>query len=275
MKHIRHGILRTLLAGATLMAGAAAAGDGFITVVSTTSTENSGLYEHLLPEFTRAKGIEVRVVAVGTGQAIRLAANGDADVLLVHHKSSEEEFVAHGHGVERFDLMYNDFVFIGPQSDPAGIQGSGDALRALAAIAESKSPFTSRGDDSGTHRKELDLWKAAGFDPDSFGNEWYRETGSGMGATLNVASSMNAYVISDRSTWLNFGNRGELKVLVEGDERLFNPYGIIMVNPERHPHVKAQMAQTFIEWTLSDNGQQAIAEYEINGQQAFFPNARR
>lgn len=272
-KHVRNGVMAAIAAYISLIATPAPAADNYITVASTTSTENSGLYEHLLPKFTDKTGIEVRVVAVGTGQAIRLAENGDADVLLVHHTPSEKEFVAAGFGVERFDVMYNDFVLIGPQADPAGIGGGDDALEALAAIARSESPFASRGDDSGTHKKELGQWRAAGFDPSSFEGEWYRETGQGMGATLNVASGMNAYVMSDRSTWLNFGNKGELRILVEGDERLFNQYGIILVNPERHPHVKAGMGRAFIDWILSEPGQQAIAEYQIKGQQAFFPNA--
>jgi len=266
-------VMAAIAAFISLIATPAPAADDYITVASTTSTENSGLYEHLLPKFTGKTGIEVRVVAVGTGQAIRLAENGDADVLLVHHTPSEKEFVAAGFGVERFDVMYNDFVLIGPQSDPADIGGGEDALEALAAIARSESPFASRGDDSGTHKNELGLWRAAGFDPSSFGGEWYRETGQGMGATLNMASSMNAYIMSDRSTWLNFGNKGELRILVEGDERMFNQYGIILVNPERHPHVKAGMGRAFIDWILSESGQQAIAEYQIKGQQAFFPNA--
>ncbi|MBS1270620.1 MAG: Tungstate-binding protein TupA [Gammaproteobacteria bacterium] len=212
---------------------------------------------------------------MGTGQAIRLAENGDADVLLVHHKPSEEQFVADGYGVKRYDLMYNDFVFIGPDDDPAGIRGGSDALRALQSIAESQAPFASRGDDSGTHKKELGLWREAGLDARAFEAEWYRETGSGMGATLNVATGMNAYVLSDRSTWLQFGNKGELRIVVEGDERLFNQYGVILVNPERYPHVKGEMGRTFIDWLLSGAGQRSIAEYRIKGQQAFFPNAGR
>jgi tungstate transport system substrate-binding protein len=258
---------------AILIASPAAAQDQYITVASTTSTENSGLFAELLPRFTEKTGIEVRVVAVGTGQSIRLAEKGDADVLFVHHKPSEEAFVEAGYGVERHDVMYNDFVIVGPAADPAGIKGMEDVAKALTAIKEAGEPFASRGDDSGTHKKELGLWSAAGLDASSFDASWYRETGSGMGATLNTASGMNAYAMSDRATWLNFGNKGELEILLEGDERLFNQYGIILVNPERHAHIKAEMGQTFIDWVLSDEGQQAIGEYKIKGQQAFFPNA--
>ncbi|MDX1605474.1 MAG: substrate-binding domain-containing protein [Candidatus Competibacterales bacterium] len=268
-------ILSATLLGLMVSTGAALAQEGerFITVASTTSTENSGLFGFLLPEFTEQTGIEVRVVAVGTGQAIRLAENGDADMLFVHHTPSEKQFVAEGYGVERFDVMYNDFVIVGPGSDPAGVAGLEDATAALAMIAEAESPFASRGDDSGTHKKELGLWEQAGIDPTQASGSWYRETGSGMGPTLNTASGMNAYALSDRATWLNFGNKGELEILVEGDPRLFNQYGIILVNPERYPHVKAEMGQTFIDWVLSEEGQELIGEYTIQGQQAFFPNA--
>ena len=247
----------------------------FITLASTTSTENSGLFAHILPVFTAAHGINVRVVAVGTGQALRIARNGDADVLLVHHTPSEEAFVAEGFGVERFDVMYNDFVLVGPKGDPAGIAGMKDAPAALARIAAAKSPFASRGDDSGTHKKELVLWKTAGVDVAAASGSWYRETGSGMGATLNTASAMNAYALTDRATWLNFANKGELAILVEGDERLFNQYGIILVNPEKHPHVKAELGQAFIDWVISPAGQQAIGDYRIKGAKAFFPSARK
>lgn len=246
----------------------------YITVASTTSTENSGLFDHILPKFTEATGIEVRVVAVGTGQAIRLAENGDADVLFVHHRPSEEQFVADGFGVERHDVMYNDFVIVGPGSDPAGVKGMSDAPAAMAMIAETEAPFASRGDDSGTNKKELSLWEAAGVDVAADSGSWYRETGSGMGPTLNTASGMNAYALTDRGTWISFANKGELEILVEGDERLFNPYGIILVNPEKHPHVKAELGQQFIDWIVSEEGQQAIDEYTIEGQQAFFPSAQ-
>lgn len=263
-----------VLALATAGIGSAA-DDRFITVASTTSTQNSGLFEYMLPIFQNKTGIEVRVVAVGTGQAIKLAQNGDADVLFVHHKPSEEKFVADGFGVKRSDVMYNDFVIIGPKSDPAGVKGMNDAAAALKKIADSKSPFASRADDSGTHKKELSLWKAADVDVKAASGTWYRETGSGMGATLNTATGMNAYVLSDRGTWLNFENRGDLAILVEGDSRLFNQYGIILVSPEKYPHVKAKDGQAFIDWVLSDEGQKVIADYKIKGQQAFFPNANK
>lgn len=246
----------------------------FITVASTTSTKNSGLYDAILPQFTAETGVDVRVVSVGTGQAIRNAMNGDADVLLVHHTPSEEKFVADGYGVERFDVMYNDFVLIGPKSDPAGIRGGADVTTALTAIAKAEAPFASRGDDSGTNKKELDLWKNTGIDPRVSSGSWYRETGSSMGATLNTATAMGAYIMSDRATWLKFGNKGDLEILVEGDERMFNQYGVILVNPERHPHVKRDLGQSFIDWLTGDTGQKAIAAYKIQGAQAFFPNAR-
>lgn len=273
IKHLYNAALTALIAISVLTAAPASAQDEFITVASTTSTENSGLFDELLPRFTGETGIEVRVVAVGTGQSIRLAENGDADVLFVHHTPSEKQFVEAGYGVERFDVMYNDFVLVGPASDPAAIAGMSDVVEALIAIKEAREPFTSRGDDSGTHKKEQGLWSAAGLDASSFDASWYRETGSGMGATLNTASGMNAYAMSDRATWLNFGNKGDLEILLEGDERLFNQYGIILVNPERHPHIKAEMGQKFIDWVLSPEGQEAIGEYTIKGQQAFFPNA--
>lgn len=273
IKHFYNAALTALIAISALAAAPVSAQEKFITVASTTSTDNSGLFDELLPRFTEKTGIEVRVVAVGTGQSIRLAENGDADVLFVHHTPSERKFVEAGYGVERFDVMYNDFVIVGPAGDPAEIAGMSDVVEALIAIKESQEPFTSRGDDSGTHKKELGLWKTAGLDASSFDASWYRETGAGMGATLNTASGMNAYAMSDRATWLNFGNKGDLEILLEGDERLFNQYGIILVNPERHPHVKDEMGQKFIDWVLSPEGQQAIGEYTIKGQQAFFPNA--
>ena len=267
--------LGTALTLALMIASAAAAaGERFITVASTNSTRNSGLYDYLLPKFQAATGIAVRVVAVGTGQAIRLARNGDADVLLVHHRTSEEQFVADGHGVERFDVMYNDFVLVGPKTDPAGVKGGGDAAAALKTIAASKSPFASRGDDSGTHKKELGLWRTAGVDIAAESGTWYRETGSGMGATLNTASAMNAYALTDRGTWLKFANKADLGILVEGDKRLFNPYGAILVNPAKHPHVKAKDGRIFIDWLISKDGQRLIGSYQLKGQQAFFPNAK-
>ena len=244
------------------------------TVASTTSTRNSGLYNHILPLFTAATGVEVRVVAVGTGQAIRLAKAGDADVLFVHHRPSEDAFVREGFGVRRYDVMYNDFVIIGPKSDPAGAAKQNDATAALTAIAKANKPFTSRGDDSGTHKKELKLWRTAGVNTAKSAGVWYRETGSSMGATLNTASAMNAYALTDRATWLKFSNKGELTILSQGDRSLFNPYGLILVDPNKHPHAKAQDGQAFIDWLVSDAGQRAIAEYNIDGQQAFFPNAK-
>lgn len=249
------------------------AGDRFIIVQSTTSTQNSGLFDHLLPIFQDKTGIEVRVVAVGTGQAIKNAANGDGDVLFVHAKPSEEKFVADGLGVSRADVMYNDFVIVGPADDPAGVAGSKDVVDALKKIADAKAPFASRGDDSGTHKAELRLWEAAGIDPAAASGDWYRETGSGMGATLNTGTGMGAYVMTDRATWISFGNKGGHTVAVEGDPILFNQYGVILVNPKVHEHVKAELGQQFIDWILSKDGQQAIADYKIDGQQLFFPNA--
>jgi tungstate transport system substrate-binding protein len=262
-----------LAAGLGPALGPASGEDQYITVASTTSTENSGLFGELLPTFQDETGIEVRVVAVGTGQAIELARNGDADVLFVHHKASEEQFVADGFGVERHEVMYNDYVVVGPASDPAGVKGSKDVVEAMGRIADAGAPFASRGDDSGTNKAELALWQEAGVDVAGASGSWYRETGSGMGPTLNVAAGMDAYALTDRGTWLSFENRQNLEIVVEGDPRLFNQYGIILVNPEKHPHVKADLGQTFIDWVLSDGGQEAIGAFEINGQQAFFPNA--
>lgn len=268
------GLLATgLLGWATLTAPTAPAQENFIVVQSTTSTEQSGLFDHILPKFEEKTGIEVRVVAVGTGQAIKNAQNGDGDVLFVHSKPDEERFVAEGYGVKRFDVMYNDFVLVGPEDDPAGVAGGRDAAEALRKIAAAQAPFVSRGDDSGTHKAELKLWQEAGVDPRGASGTWYRETGSGMGPTLNTAAAMNAYTLADRGTWLSFQNRGELEVLVEGDRRLFNQYGVILVNPEKHPHVKAELGQKFVDWLISPEGQAAIASYKINGQQLFFPNA--
>ena len=249
-----------------------AATERFITVASTTSTRNSGLYDHILPLFTAATGVTVRVVAVGTGQAIRLAKAGDADVLFVHHRPSEEAFVTEGFGVRRYDVMYNDFVIIGPKSDPADAAKQNDAAAALTAIAKANTPFTSRGDDSGTHRKELELWSMARLNVAKSPSGWYRETGSGMGATLNIASAMNAYALTDRATWLRFANKGELTIISEGDRNLFNPYGLILVDPKKHPHTKAKDGQAFINWLISVPGQRAIGTYYIEGQQAFFPH---
>jgi tungstate transport system substrate-binding protein len=252
----------------------AQAADRFITVASTTSTRNSGLYENVLPLFTKATGIKVRVVAVGTGQAIKLARNGDADVLLVHHKPSEEKFVADGFGLKRHDVMYNDFVIVGPKIDPAHVRGIKAVDAALSKIAASGAPFTSRGDDSGTHKKERSLWKAADIDINKANGSWYRETGAGMGATLNTASGMSAYALTDRGTWLKFANKADMEILVQGDKRLFNPYGAIVVNPAKNPHVKLADAQVFVSWLISIAGQAAIAAYRLKGQPAFFPNAK-
>lgn len=275
MKRIFPVALAAALAGGLTLALSlpAQADDTSIILQSTTSTANSGLYDHLLPKFSEKTGITVNVVAVGTGQAIKNAQNGDGDVLLVHAKPAEERFVADGFGVKRFDVMYNDFIIVGPASDPAGIAGKSDVATALKAIAESQAVFTSRGDDSGTHKKEKALWTAAGVDPSEASGTWYRETGSGMGATLNAAVGMDAYALTDRGTWIAFKNKGDFKILVEGDEALFNQYGVILVNPEKHAHVKAEEGQAFIDWILSAEGQQAIAAYKLDGQQLFFPNA--
>ncbi|MGR3462667.1 MAG: extracellular solute-binding protein [Roseovarius sp.] len=267
--------LLSLALGATLAlgTGAAQAQDEFIVVQSTTSTQNSGLFDYILPMFEEKTGIDVRVVAVGTGQAIKNAANGDGDVLFVHAKPAEEKFVAEGHGVSRADVMYNDFVIVGPPADPAGVAGMSDVVAALTKIAETQAPFASRGDDSGTNKAELRLWKEAGIDAQSSSGEWYRETGSGMGATLNTGTAMGAYIMTDRATWIAFGNKGDYEIAVEGDPKMFNQYGIILVNPEKHPSVKAEAGQAFIDWVLSDEGQTAIAGYKVDGQQLFFPNA--
>jgi tungstate transport system substrate-binding protein len=267
---------RSLLAVALIaaVAASAVADDRFIVVQSTTSTQNSGLYDHLLPIYSEQTGVEVRVVAVGTGQAIKNAQNCDGDVLFVHAKPAEEIFVSEGYGVSRADVMYNDFVIVGPADDPAGIAGSKDVTGSLAKIKEAKAPFASRGDDSGTHKAELALWKAAGIDPTADSGGWYRETGSGMGATLNTAVGMNAYALTDRASWIAFGNKGGFGIAVEGDNRLFNQYGIILVSPEKCPNVKADLGQQFIDWVLSDEGQSAIADFKQDGQPLFFPNAR-
>jgi tungstate transport system substrate-binding protein len=252
---------------------ALSADDKFIIVQSTTSTQNSGLFDHLLPMFKEKTGIEVRVVAVGTGQALKNAMNGDGDVVLVHSKPDEEKFVAEGFGVKRHDVMYNDYVIVGPASDPAKIAGVKKAPEALKLIAEAEAPFASRADDSGTHKEELKLWQDAGVDPKQASGKWYLETGSGMGATLNTAVGKQAYALTDRGTWLSFANKGDFKILVEGDPKLFNQYGAILVNPEKHPNVKAKEGQAFVDWLVSPEGQAAIASYKIDGQQLFFPNA--
>ncbi len=245
------------------------ASDGFIVVQSTTSTQNSGLYDAILPRY----GGEVRVVAVGTGQAIRNARNCDGDVLLVHAREAEEAFVAEGYGVARHDLMYNDFVLVGPANDPAGVAGAADIDAALSAIAAARAPFASRGDDSGTHKKERALWAGAGIDPDEDSGTWYRETGSGMGATLNIATGMGAYALTDRATWIAYRNKGDHRILAEGDAALFNQYGVVAVNPARCPAVRVDGARAFVGWLLSSEGQAAIADHRLDGQQLFFPNA--
>ena len=267
--------MRRLLAAllAVLIAGSAAAQERAITVASTTSTQDSGLFGHILPLFKAKTGIAVRVIAQGTGQALDTARRGDADVVFVHAKAAEEKFVADGYGVQRFPAMYNDFVLIGRKTDPAGVAGSQDIVAALKAIAANGAPFISRGDRSGTHQAELELWKAAGLDPAARKPFWYREIGQGMGAALNMASASNAYVLADRGTWLAFKNRGALAIAVEGDKRLFNQYGVILVNPAKHPHVAKVAGQAFIDWLISPAGQGAIASYKIDGQQLFFPNA--
>lgn len=262
-----------LLAALLLAPLGAQAQSTTITVASTTSTEQSGLFKHLLPAFEKDTGIQVKVVAVGTGQALDIGRRGDADVVFVHDPAAEEKFVAEGFGVEHRRVMYNDFILVGPKSDPAGIAGGKDILDAMRKIAGAKAPFASRGDRSGTHAAELRYWKAAGVDVAAGKGQWYRETGSGMGPTLNTASGMNAYALTDRGTWLSFKNRGDLDILVQGDERLFNQYGAMLVNPQKHAQVKAEAGRAFIDWLVSAKGQQAIADYKLNGEQLFFPNA--
>lgn len=269
----------SLFAVALLLAASAAftpatAQERSIVVASTTSTQDSGLFGYLLPLFKAKTGIDVKVIAQGTGQALDTARRGDADVVFVHAKSQEEKFLAEGFGVKRFDVMYNDFVLIGPKSDPAGVRGK-DIESALKAIQEKATPFVSRGDKSGTHSAELALWKQAGIDIAVTKGPWYREIGQGMGAALNTAGAMNGYVLSDRGTWISFKNRGDLEISVEGDKRLFNQYGVMLVNPEKFPSVKKEFGQAFIDWLVSTEGQTAIAGYKIEGQQLFFPNAEK
>ena len=247
-----------------------ASAEEIITMASTTSTEQSGLFKHLLPEIKKATKVEVRVVAVGTGQALDMARRGDADIVFVHDQAAEEKFIAEGFGVKRFPVMYNDFVIVGPKSDPANAKGS-DVVAALKKIAAAKAPFASRADKSGTHAAELRYWNAAGIQPDG---AWYRETGSGMGPTLNTAAGMDAYALTDRGTWLTFKNRGELAILVEGDAKLFNQYGVMVVNPAKHPHVKKNAAQKVLDFLISPEGQAAINAYGVGGEQLFFANYR-
>ena len=272
---VPRGLLK-LAIGAILLFGAASqvslAGDDYIVLQSTTSTQNSGLFEHILPLFTKKTGIEVRVVAVGTGQALKNAQNGDGDVVLVHSQADEEKFIADGWGVKRYPIMYNDYIIVGPAADPARIAGLKQSAEALKRIAQSRALFASRGDDSGTHKTELKLWQQAGIDPKSASGSWYLETGSGMGTTLNIAVGKQAYTLTDRGTWLAFANKDDLKVLVQGDSKLFNQYGAILVNPAKHRNVKAREGQAFIDWLKSREGQAAIASYKINGEQLFFPN---
>ena len=251
------------------------AAERFITVASTTSTEQSGLFRHILPIFEKKTGIRVRVVALGTGQALDLARRGDADVVFVHAKAAEEQFVREGHGTERVPVMYNDFVLVGPKGDPARVAGMKDVATALRRIRDARAPFVSRGDRSGTHVAELDLWHAAGIDMAKEKAAWYRDTGQGMGPALNTAASMGAYILADRGTWAAFRNRGDLRIFVEGDKRLFNQYGVMLVNPQKHPHVKRAEGEAFIEWLVSGEGQRAIAAYKIGGEQLFHPNARQ
>lgn len=269
----RHAF-RLILAGLVLhcWAGIGWGQAGFITLASTTSTEQSGLFAHLLPAFEKASGIHVRVVALGTGQALDLARRGDADVVFVHDPAAEEKFVADGYGVQRRQVMYNDFILVGPKDDPAGVRGQ-DILTALQRIATARAPFVSRGDHSGTHAAELRYWTQAGIDLERQKGPWYRATGSSMGAALNIAAALNAYLLCDRGTWLNFKNRGRLALLVAGDRRLFNQYSVMLVNPAKHPHVKQREGLAFIDWLVSSEGQQTIAAYRIGAEPVFFPNA--
>jgi tungstate transport system substrate-binding protein len=265
---------RIFLAAILICAGVAAyAQERFITVASTTSTEQSGLFGYLLPIYEQQTGVKVRVVALGTGQALDVARRGDADVVFVHARSAEEKFLAEGHGVKRYPVMYNDFVLIGPKSDPAKVGGGKDIVVALKKLEAARAPFVSRGDRSGTHMAELELWKASGIDLDKAKGPWYRDTGQGMGPALNTAASIGAYILADRGTWLAFKNRGDLAILAEGDKRLFNQYGVMLVNPDKHPNVKKDLGQQFIDWVVSPMGQKAIADYKINGEQLFYPNA--
>lgn len=274
MNVLRRSLLAALAALA-LSPLAAQAEDKFIVVASTTSTEQSGLFRHILPAFQKKTGIEVKVVALGTGQALDTGRRGDADVVFVHDKAAEEKFVAEGYGVERKEVMYNDFILVGPKDDPAKVKGGKDILEAFKKVEVAKVPFISRGDKSGTHAAELRFWKAAGVDIDQAKGPWYKDTGSGMGPALNTAAAMNAYILADRGTWLSFKNRQDLTLLVEGDQRLFNQYGVILVNPAKFPNVKKEPGQQFIDWLVSPEGQQTIADYNIDAQQLFFPNAKR
>ena len=270
----RRTVTGLLLLAVLVAMSPVAMGQTFITVASTTSTENSGLFRYLLPVFEKKTGIAVRVVAQGTGQALDTARRGDVDVVFVHARSAEEKFIGEGHGVKRIPVMYNDFVLVGPKSDPAKIAGGKDIIEALKKLRGASAPFVSRGDKSGTHSAELQLWKAAAIDVTGADKgPWYRALGQGMGASLNTASSMNAYILTDRATWISFKNRGDLTIVAEGDKRLFNQYGVILVNPARHPYVKKDAGQAFIDWLVSPEGQKSIADYRIGNDQLFFPNA--
>src|SRR5262245_59658612 len=269
----RRIMVAAALLAAFVLSGPARSQDKSITVASTTSTQDSGLFGHILPLFKAKTGIDVKVVAQGTGQALDTGRRGDADVVFVHAKSAEEKFISEGYGVKRFPVMYNDFVLIGPKNDPAGIKGMKDITKDVQTIKQKQAPFISRGDRSGTHLAELALWKDAGIDIENDKGPWYKSVGQGMGAALNTASASNSYVLSDRGTWLSFKNRGELVIAVEGDKRLFNQYGVILVNPAKHPNVKNDLGQQFIDWLVSPEGQKAIANFKINGEQLFYPNA--
>jgi len=269
----RRAIIAAALAATLFSAVPAIAQDKSIVVASTTSTEDSGLFEYLLPLFTKKTGITVKVVAQGTGQALDTARRGDADVVFVHAKSAEEKFLAEGQGVKRYPVMYNDFVLIGPKSDPAHINGMKDVAKAMQTIKDKQAAFISRGDRSGTHIAELKLWKDSGVDIENVKDAWYRSIGQGMGAALNIASASNAYVLSDRGTWIHFKNKGDLEIVVQGDKRMFNQYGVILVNPQKHPTVKKDLGQQFIDFLISPEGQKDISNYKINGEQLFYPNA--
>jgi tungstate transport system substrate-binding protein len=269
----RRTLIAMLAFGSLAVTSPALAQEKSIVVSSTTSTQDSGLFGHILPLFKAKTGIDVKVVAQGTGQALDTGRRGDADVVFVHAKSAEEKFLAEGQGVKRYPVMYNDFVLIGPKSDPAGIKGTKDVGAALKAIMAKGMPFISRGDKSGTHIAEINLWKASGVDIEKDKGPWYKSIGQGMGAALNTAAASNAYVLSDRGTWISFKNKGDLVIAVEGDKRLFNQYGVMLVNPEKHPNVKKELGQAFIDWLISPDGQKAIAGYKIDGKQLFYPNA--
>jgi tungstate transport system substrate-binding protein len=269
----RRHVVAVILAAALLGAPLAHAQDKSIVVASTTSTQDSGLFDYLLPIYKQRTGVTVKIIALGTGQALDTGRRGDADVVFVHAKSAEEKFLAEGQGVKRFPVMYNDFVLIGPKDDPAGIKSAKDVAKALTTIKDKQASFISRGDRSGTHIAELALWKASGIDIDKDKGPWYKSIGQGMGAALNIAGAGNAYVLSDRGTWIHFKNKGDLQILVEGDKRMFNQYGVMLVNPAKHPNIRKELGQQFIDWLVSAEGQKAIADFKVGGQQLFYPNA--